>query len=176
MNFWMRAAPISVTAIGHTSFIAQAWDGGRRPPREAIFTLRESRFPAPPVFRAPARHRFSPPPRGTGPAHAATGRTAGNVPHRRPLDGRPLAGPPSADRLHPPTARSPTVLAPTARAPTTRVSVTRVSVTRASVTRAQFPSAHLPLFRVKSCGAEFLPVQEPRKPKAKVPFAATDLS
>lgn len=157
MKFWMRAAPISVTAIGHTSFIAQAWDGGRRPPREAIFTLRESRFPAPPVFRSPARHRSSAPPRATG------------IPH--------------PDRLHPdgpqpdrPTARpEPNAPQPDHPRPTTHAPH-HPRLGRKRSIPAQFPPAHLPLFRVKSCGAEFVPLQEPRKPKAKVPFAATDLS
>ena len=49
MNFWLRAAPITETAISHTSRFSLVRQQRQQPPREADFTLE-----APPF----ERHRF----------------------------------------------------------------------------------------------------------------------
>lgn len=66
MNFWMRETPISVTAIGHTSFIAQpaAAADGHRVKRSSLY--REPILGATGYFRSrtvPDRHT---PPRAGG--------------------------------------------------------------------------------------------------------------
>jgi hypothetical protein len=52
MVFWMRAAPVAMTAIGHTSWSYSARSTGRKDRRRSNdVTLRGGRIAAPRIFR-----------------------------------------------------------------------------------------------------------------------------
>lgn len=53
MIFWLRAAPTTETAIGHTSHSSLSRQ--RQSPREAVLALEPFTFEAPPYFRHASR-------------------------------------------------------------------------------------------------------------------------